>query len=319
MKKLRIESEAFQYMEQGFKEWLDILGYSSSALTNFPIYLREFFHYMETQKQIGRIQEIGGDQIKDYLYYLMQRPLENRGGALSSSSLNHHFLALKLLSKYLYVTGKYSLSVNLMRLSKDATNRYILTTKEIHSLYEASYETNRAAGREFGQRDRAMLTLLYGCGLRKNEAIQLNVADLNRESKVLHVRKGKGGKERLVPVTPKNMDYLTRWLDDGRYWFLDSHAQSYYKAKPRRKAKADDQAFLIGNRGQRLSTGYYPRLTQLLKRSGIDKQVSLHTLRHSIATHLLEAGMEIEDIATFLGHSSLESTQIYTHIINHKP
>ncbi|MCF6254591.1 MAG: tyrosine-type recombinase/integrase, partial [Thiomicrorhabdus sp.] len=107
------------------------------------------------------------------------------------------------------------------------------------------------------------------------------------------------------------------WLDDGRYWFLDNHAQSVYRriGKPfPKKQDIDADAFFIGSRGNRFNTGFYPRLSLLKSRAGIDKQFSLHTLRHSIATHLLSAGMDIEEISRFLGHSSLASTQIYTHL-----
>ena len=76
-----------------------------------------------------------------------------------------------------------------------------------------------------------MLTVFYGCGLRKSEATRLNVDDINKERNLLIVRKGKGNKQRLVPITPNNMDYLMTYLEEGRYWFLENHEQrTYYKS-----------------------------------------------------------------------------------------
>ena len=248
---------------------------------------------------------------------MLTRPTQ-RGGALSAQSINHAITAINLFSRYIYLTGKYELDIHLKQLSQDIEERTILTVDEIKELYDATYINKRSSGREYGQRDRAMLAVFYGCGLRKNEATHLNVEDLIREKNMLHVRKGKGRKERLVPVTLTGMEYLTRWLDEGREWFLEDHSQSNQIRKKGlpfpKKEVADTNAFFIGNKGHRLASGFYPRLALLKERAGIEKQVCLHSLRHSIATHLMGAGMELEDISRFLGHSSLASTQIYTHL-----
>jgi integrase/recombinase XerD len=109
---------------------------------------------------------------------------------------------------------------------------------------------------------------------------------------------------------------------EGREWFLREHyARDYTNKHAKRKQASDEGAFFISQKGGRL-TEFYPRLTYLKEKAGIEKQFGLHSLRHSIATHLLLSGMPIEEIAKFLGHSSLDSTQIYTHLtitINHTP
>jgi len=317
MKHLPIKSTSFNYIEKSFSEWLDVLGYSPSAIQNYPTHVRELFHYLEA-RNINHLKSITPQSVNDFLQYVLTRPKKANNGALSSNSIKHRVTAINLFSKYLYLTGKFELTVNLKKITIQQEEPSILTREEVKAMYTASYVTRRGAGVEYGQRDRAMLAVFYGCGLRKNEAIHLNITDLNRERNILHVRKGKGRKERLVPVTPVAMDYMTAWLDEGRHWFLQDHIQSGFYRKTGRafekKAVTDDEAFFIGNRGTRLKCGYYLRLQHLCNGAEIEKDIGLHTLRHSIATHLMQSGMDIEDIARFLGHASLDSTQIYTHI-----
>jgi integrase/recombinase XerD len=114
---------------------------------------------------------------------------------------------------------------------------------------------------------------------------------------LLYVRHGKGSRERYVPMSPGVRADLMAWLEKGRPAY-----------------SPQDDALLISSRGKRLSGQMMGmRLKQLCKKADI-REIGLHGLRHSIATHLLQAGMQLEEVATFLGHSSLASTQIYTHI-----
>lgn len=315
MKNLPIKSVHFNYLQNSFKEWLDILGYAESTVKTLPIHVRELFHYLEHTESVSQINQIKQKHITNFLKHLIIRPnLTKGGGGLSSSSINKTIQAINTFVKYLNTTGKYELDIVTKQIETIVEERTILTQEEIKALYQATYETNRGAGLPFGQRDRAMLSVFYGCGLRRMEAVGLNIDDINKERGLLHVKNGKGNKERLVPITPSNMDYLITYLEEGRYWFLENHDQQTNYKKPRKKEETHNESFFLSNRGQRMKDGFYLRLKELKNRIGIEHPVGLHTLRHSIATHLLEAGMEIEEIAKFLGHATLESTQIYTHI-----
>ena len=299
MKNLEIQSVQFNYLQKSFKEWLDILGYAEGTVITLPIHVRELLHYLE-QQGCTQITQLTNKHVTSFLKYLLTRPnLTKGGGGLSSSTINKTIQAINTVTK---------------QLETIVAERTILTRGEISELYEATYEIKRSTGVHFGQRDRAMLAVFYGCGLRRNEAIHLNIDDINKERNLLHVTKGKGNKERLVPITPSNMDYLITYLEEGRYWFLENHTQRTYYKKPRLKENTDNEAFFLSNRGKRMNYGFYTRLTTLKNRIGIAAPIGLHALRHSIATHLLDAGMDIEEIAKFLGHATLESTQIYTHL-----
>jgi len=153
-------------------------------------------------------------------------------------------------------------------------------------------------------RDRAMLTAFYSCGLRRNEAYHLDMGDIVLEKSILHVRKAKGYKERIVPITKQGLQHLENYLYDARPYFCSDK----------------NEAFFVTHYGKRLGgQQMLLRLKALVQSSGNatlqQKGIHLHTLRHSIATHLLQNGMRLERIKDFLGHSSLESTQIYTHFL----
>jgi integrase/recombinase XerD len=134
--------------------------------------------------------------------------------------------------------------------------------------------------------------------------VNVDIGDINFERAILHVRKGKNYKERLVPVSKTSLKYLQDYIYDHRPEIVRGIKSEalFISMKARRM---DGQTMLL-------------RLKQLQHQTEnedlIEKEIGLHTLRHSIATHLLQAGMELESIARFLGHSTLESTQIYTHL-----
>jgi integrase/recombinase XerD len=150
-------------------------------------------------------------------------------------------------------------------------------------------------------RDRAMLAVYYGCGLRLNEGVHLELKDVLRDQQLLHVRKGKHYKERLVPMSGKTLQMVALYIDAGRPQLVQQHQT--------------DRLFLDANKGRPMQgQSLYVRIRALAKKAGIKKAVGTHSLRHSIATHLLQSGMRLEQIQQFLGHDSLDSTQIYTHL-----
>jgi integrase/recombinase XerD len=188
----------------------------------------------------------------------------------------------------------------------------VLTQEEIRLLFETTYQPYESRKHDKGaqfyetmqKRDRAMLAVFYGCGLRRNEGYHLDTGDIQFHSSLLHVRKGKGYRERFVPVTKQGIKYLEQYLYDARPYFVTGKQDALFVTYSGRRLGG--QALLV-------------RLKLLIALSGnLElqlKDVHLHTLRHSIATHLLQNGMTLERIKDFLGHTSLESTQIYTHFL----
>jgi len=293
-------------LNKDFTNWLETLGFAESSVKSFPIYSKELISYLEA-KEITKPTEITAESINDFFFYWKNRKNKTRGGGLSKNHINKGITVIKLFLKFLKKTKNHTVYVKLERESQISKTPNILTLKEIHQLYEATYQSTKQGNtKAFGQRDRAMIAIYYGCGLRKNEGINLTINDILIEKKMILVRKGKGNKERFVPLTDNSLNDIEEYLNSGRNWFLEKRQKS---------EKKESTYFFINIFGQPMQS-FTARLQHLKDEARITKGASLHTLRHSIATHLLQSGMEIEQIQKFLGHASLESTQIYTHIIN---
>lgn len=172
---------------------------------------------------------------------------------------------------------------------------HFLTTEEVGRLL-----LTPPANQDDGVRDRAILETMYSAGLRVAEVVSLDVSDLDRSSGILRVL-GKGRKERIAPVGSYAMKALNRWLD---------------VRQPDPTAEASDRNALFLNRfGRRLTTRSIGRMLEKhIRVSGLASQTSPHTLRHSFATHLLDGGADLRSVQELLGHKSLTTTQIYTHV-----
>lgn len=290
---------------------MDVQGYAESTVYRLPPHVRELLHYLELEG-IQNIKEVTIHHIEAHYQQLKERSNRRRGGSLSNAHLNKHIQALRRFTEYLRKVGR--LEIPELQIDNEETeNRIIyLTPEEITLLFKASYQkpermpnVSPEVMAAMQARDRAMLAVFYGCGLRRNEGVCLDVVDINFDRSVLHVRKGKNYKERFVPISKTNLKYLTEYIYDHRSELL-------------RGCKSD--AVFISYQHHRRMHGQslFIRLKLLQQQTGdldlLEKELGLHTLRHSIATHFLQAGMKLDSISRFLGHGSLESTQIYTHV-----
>jgi site-specific recombinase XerD len=280
-------------LQAGFSEWLRILNFEPTSQRDMPKMLTEFLEFLEAN-QCTFIHEIQEHHIKSYIAYLYERANRKFEGGLSVNYIRKQMQVIRKFARYLTESGQESFGATLRIRDKSTNTRSILTTTEITQLYEATTDT------AVGLRDKAMLALYYGCGLRKNEGVSMNVNDVLLNRDMVFVRKGKGYQERYVPLTTNSKADLENYI---------------YYARPYLLINKKDEALLLSVKGKRLNgTTAYCRLQQLITIANIPVNAGLHTLRHSIATHLLSSGMKLEQIQRFLGHTSLESTQIYTHL-----
>ena len=303
MKKLKLKTDTYRILIANYKEWLDILGYAESTVYCLPNHLQEFFYYLE-QHHIRNINHITTEIVSRYYRYLQERSNQRRNGALSKSYLNKHQQALKKFKEYLKNHHHRGITVPLKSEQEPTEEkRNILTQSEIKELFTATAYSNTKS--HLRCRDKAMLVILYSCGLRRNEAVNLDIGDIYFEKQRIFVRKGKNYKERFVPINRKNVEILEDYIYEARPQFKDSHLH---------------EALFINKFGTRMQgASFANRLQAIVKASEnktiAEKQITPHTLRHSIATHLLQHNVKLENIKTFLGHTSLESTQIYAHIL----
>jgi len=307
MKKLNLKNKSYQFIQISFEAWLTTLGYNKTTAYNLPIHIREFLHYLE-QENINKLKELHPINIINYYNKLKNRTNQRqKSGALSASYLNKHQQAIKLFCDYLRQSGRLMIAYPDLNIEKKEDNKIeVLTQSDIKSLFEATeLLTTRADFEILQTRDKAIIAILYFCGLRRTEAVKLNIEDINLETATVHVKHGKGYKERLVPIHPNNIKYLEEYIYESRLELIKNRVENAFFISMR-KTRMSGQTMLV-----RLKQMQHLSDNQSLK----SKNITLHTLRHSIATHLLQNGMSLEQISRFLGHSSLESTQIYTHLV----
>lgn len=306
MKTLPIKSSSFHYLEKSFTQWLSTLGYAPTTTYNLPNHIREFFYYLE-QQGCTQITQLTTHHIKQYYHQLKHRSNQRKSGALSNNYLNKHQQALHKFMDYLRQSGRIALPH--LHLSREEANTkpiQPLTIEEIKALYRAADQhPNTPKWETIAARDKAMLTIFYSCGLRRNETYHLDTTDINLDNNTLHVRKGKNYKQRFVPFNKTNAKILEHYIFDYRPYFLNAK---------------QTHALFISIKGHRMESQTMALRLKILQQKTDhiqlqQKDLTPHTLRHSIATHLLQNGMSLEKISRFLGHSSLESTQIYTHLI----
>lgn len=293
-----MESYTYSRYVESFKEWLGLINYAASTIERLPKQIEEFFTWIESQ-QITGIEKITRYHIRDYYQHLKyNRKSHLTDTFLRSGTLNGHIRGLKLFSFYLEETQGQQLLIDVPYEAKQTSVRHLLTAKEIQLLYQVTTED------EQGIKERVMLSLYYGCGLRSNEGIELNLDDVMLDKRIVYVRKGKGYKERYVPFVDKQQEHFEHYL---KY------------VRPQLVKDKNENAFILGRQGKRIRyEALLKMLKQLQQRTGNEamqqKTIGLHALRHSIATHLMQRGMKFDYISQFLGHTNLTSTQIYTHL-----
>jgi len=288
-----LQSNEYILLCQSFKEWLALLNYSRFSIPGLHKTVKDFLFFQEQNNKLTLGQLTAADA-SNFIKLLLIKTGERTGRPFTAKYINKQIQSLLLLSKYIRETGRSDIGFTLERLEEIRSKPTWLTKKEIGALYEAT------ANNILGIRDRAMLAVYYGCGLRLNEGASLAVNDILTDKKILHVRKGKHYKERLVPIAQKNFEELKLYIDYARPQLLQSKT---------------DALFIGANKGTEMDKqSLYVRIKLLSKKAKIKKKVGTHTLRHSIATHLLQSGMKLERIQEFLGHGNLDSTQMYTHL-----
>jgi site-specific recombinase XerD len=227
-------------------------------------------------KHFGRSPELlGPKEVRDFQLHLLQQ-------GVSWSSFNQAVCALRFL--YGTTLGRPEQLPLIPYGKRPKTLPNVLSPDEVLRLLDAAPPG----------RDRVLLQVAYGCGLRLSELLHLRVADIDSARRVIHVRQGKGAKDRLVPLSLRLLEELrTYWrMCRPRTWLVPGQT-------------AD---------GTMTASNIQRRFGRLVQRVGLTKHCSMHTLRHSYATHLLEAGVDVLTLKALLGHSSLQTTARYLHV-----
>lgn len=305
MKNTKVHTPVFKELLKSFLQELKKEGKDEIHVSQREERLKEFFAFLESQG-IRSIKEITQAVADSYVKYLEEeRKNENFGGTLWQTTINSHKSAIHRFWKYLSVEAVPSHNIWIRYGKKTRLKEItVLTHKEIQWLYSVCDET------DLGYRDKAMLAIYYGCGLRKGEGQRLLLSDVDFKRGRILVRKSKNNRERYVMLSPS----VQKQLEDYVYNYRDLYLEEI-------SAHVNPDVFFIGVNGVPLTDKVLAsRLRKLWKKVkeeyGTEKHISLHSLRHTLGTHLYMAKMDIEMIALMLGHRSLSATQVYIHLTN---
>ena len=283
-------------LEYEYNNWLNYLSnikkLSQNSVVSYKNDLSKFFIFFQDyiEKNIG-LKEIESIKISEFRSFLTYR----RNSEISSNSIARNISALKSFFRFLIKNNKIKES-SVFNLKSPKLKKSLPRPINVDLAIQVIKQAEEIEDEKWiGLRNKAILILLYGCGLRISEALSLNYDDVQNEDHILI--KGKGEKERIVPMMP----------------YIKKGIENYLEACP--KEIISDEALFIGKRFSRLS----PRIIQYALEKirttlSLPETATPHALRHSFATHLLDSGGDLRTIQELLGHSSLSTTQKYTKV-----
>lgn len=284
-------------MKESLSNFLNFIikqkNYSKNTSKNYEIDILEFFKYVE--KEGFNYLDVDYDFIKGYLMELYNRKLSRNSVARKLSSLRSFY-------KYLFNN----------ELIKTNPFKYVKTPKKEKKLprylgveeLEVLFNTPDVST-SLGQRDRLILEVLYATGIRVSELVNIKIEDIDFYKMEIRIL-GKGNKERIDPFGEYCLDAINLFINGGRKEILQKH-------------HTNCSYLIINERGCKITTrGVEKIIDNVIKKASLKKHVSPHMLRHSFATHLLNEGCDILTVQELLGHESLESTQVYTHVSNER-
>ncbi len=289
---------------QDFLEYCEIeKGHSELTIRNYEHYLFRFLEFLEEGKsRLATPKSITLDRIRAYRLYLNR--LEGLGGEqMKKITQNYHLIAVRAFLKYLARKDIDTLAAEKIELS-DAKRKQIgfLDEQEIDDLVSAPRKFTKKP--EVVARDEAILETLFSTGLRVGELVSLNRDHINLKRGEFSIR-GKGQKDRVVFLSSSAIGAISAYLKIRK----DNFSPLFIHYGGVKDEKNDDYMRLTTRSVQRLVSKY-------AKIAGITKKVTPHMLRHSFATDLLQAGADLRSVQEMLGHSSITTTQMYTHVTN---
>jgi len=296
------ESIQFTKLLADFIRELEKEGKSHSYITEHVRSVRELFVYAE-ESNIHRLEDMNQWLIDDYVVHLENERLnERKGGLLDEGTVSKRKNCIRQFWKYLNAEGHKVHDIRMRHKRKMPRKMpVVLSHEEIKQLYSVCDES------PIGYRDRAMLAIYYGCGMRKTEGLKLVLTDIDFGKGRIHLHQTKTNRERYVMMSPIVQKQIEEYVYSYRDFYLPEGAteEGLFIGERGKVIKPETLGFRIAHLWDRVKDVY-----------GSEKTVGCHTLRHSIGTHLYMAGMNVEMVALMLGHRTLEATQLYIHSAN---
>ncbi len=281
--------------QQLVEVWLNSLWMEKGLSDNSRAsYQRDLWQYAVWLNGRGSgLLQAGRAELQAYLHWRLEQQLKSSSTSRLLSCLRGFY---RFLLRERYLDQDPTLNLDNPRLARPLPKT--LSESDVEQLLAAPDCQD-----VLGLRDRAMLEMLYASGLRISELVGLQLEQVNQRLGVIRVV-GKGNKERLVPVGDEALSWLEKYLRHSR---------------PELLRDGREEALFLSQRGQAMTRqAFWYRVHRYALESGIDKPLSPHVLRHAFATHLINHGADLRVVQMLLGHSDLSTTQIYTHVANHR-
>lgn len=273
-------------------EYLDYIKYerklSFETVKNYEYDLNKFVLFLK-KNNISSFSDVRQDDISDYLKSIQN--MNPRSISRNITSINNLFIFLLKDKKVSFNPCEF---IDRPKLKKSLPD--VLSIDEVTDLLDIPLTT------KFDYRNKAMLEIMYGCGLRVSEVISLKIHDIDMDNDIVRCI-GKGSKERIVPINDYALYYLKLYLDVRGLFIINGR---------------NDYLFLNNHGGPMTRQGFLKNLNKILLEKGIKRHITPHSLRHSFATHMLSGGADIRSIQILLGHSDISTTKIYTHVSNER-
>lgn len=264
-------------------------GLSDKTKESYYYDLKAYEEFLLSNK-IDDITKIEKEDIENFL--------KARYEIESTSTIAHNLTVIKNFHSYLLKESllKEDVAESISRPKLRKKIPKVISIDDILKLLNIKLDT------PFDYRNKAMIELMYGSGLRVSELIALDVNSIDFTNCIIRIV-GKGKKERIVPIGEYSMYYLNLYIEKRNSLLKKEHTD----------------ALFLNNHGKRMTRqGFFKNLKQILKKQGLDSNIHPHTLRHSFATHLLDSGADLRSIQELLGHSDISTTKIYTHVSDKK-
>ena len=298
----RPKTELAEYITQ-FLEYCEVeRQLSRLTLRNYEHYLGRFMRW-GARNGVATARDITIDAVRSFRIWLNRQPTP-QGGELGRLTQNYHVIAIRALLKYLARRDVMTLSADKIELGKtERRSVEFLTPEEVERLLEAAGTKDTFTS----LRDRAILELFYSTGLRVSELCSLDTDQVNAERGEFMVR-GKGDKPRIVFLSVRATEHLAA--------YLDKRGRSQMALKPLLTRSAEVKEEPDGSDLRLTPRSVQRVIKKYAAAAGLVKDVTPHTLRHSFATGLLRNGADIRSVQQMLGHASITTTQVYTHVTN---
>jgi integrase/recombinase XerD len=294
-KPVAIEHTGFYAYLLRYNETMKVRGYATPTLHRRESDIRRFIGWCD-DRSLDKPQDITKpilERYQHYLHYYRQR----NGDPLTMSSQNRYMVSIKQFFKWLTQQNYllYNPASELFIPKSHPSLPLVLSVDEVELiLQQPDIHT------PLGVRDRAMLEVFYSTAMRRSELCDLTVGDVSLSQKTVFIRKGKGGKDRVVPVGDRALHWVQRYLQEVR---------------PQLLLSIQEQRLFLSDYGETFcSSKLGDRVRRYIKHSGLTMPGSCHLFRHACATHMLENGADLRYLQVLLGHTNTNTTQIYTHV-----